>query len=166
MFVLQVVNHANFRRALDLAPTMVVGALRRVFKRAGNKFRVKAVNALLTGPPGINIPRRSGRGRRREFKRTSKKAAPFRHIIAKSGGKENVFLAAYTSKFLTYHDRKIRSRFKSLFEKEIPAIERDIKKETVRITQVVLDRELSRNIAAFTRGAGFARGAGFVRGAF
>lgn len=153
----EVVNREAFRAAVAIAPGKVFASIRREFKRSGNKFRVKAVNALLSGPPGIYLPANKRGRSRREVRRVSKKNEAFRHVLVKTGGRRDIFLTAYTSTFLTYHEGKIRQRFLSTFKGEVPAIQRRVGKEATRIAQVVLDKELSRNVAAFTRGANFLR---------
>lgn len=139
---LQMVNEKAFLRAVQLAPKRVRGAIRREFSRAGKKFGTQARSALLSGAPGINLPAlQPKRGARKAIK-----AAQKRHILTKTTGTRDrgssIFLVAYTSKFLTFHEKKMRSRFHAMFKKAIPGIRARVNRESSRITQAIMDKEL------------------------
>lgn len=134
----KVINEREFRRAVDLAPKKVFGSIRREFNRAGKKFGTAARKQLLSGPPGIFLPAaQSKKGGRKQAKQVQKQ-----NIRTKTGGRKNIFLVAYASKFLEFHEQKVRGPFLSLFRSAIPRITERVRKEAVRITQAVLDKEL------------------------
>ncbi|MDH3279635.1 MAG: hypothetical protein OEQ18_00720 [Gammaproteobacteria bacterium] len=145
-------NAGGFAAAMRLAPKVVAGGIRREFKRAGSKFVTKAAAALLTGPPGISLPRdlvrtatsgkKKGRGVFLKGRAKAAKAVQRRHILAKTGGRSTIFLAMYTSTFLTFHESKIRAKLLAMFAAEAKAIQARVSKEAVRLVQNVLDKKL------------------------
>jgi len=138
----------TFGEQAGIAPKIVLRAVRREFKRAGKTFVTKARRALLFGPPGIFLPatglQRSTRGKSKGQVKAKKgragdvKRVQQAHIKAKTGGKTDIFLAAYTSQFLAFHEARIRNKFLGLFRGDAKAILGRVEKEAFRQTERLL----------------------------
>lgn len=152
-FRFEVLNDKQFREAAKRAPKLVVASVRREMKRVGDKFGTGARRALLNGPPGIYLPARvevqSLKTRKSKFvnlKARDKRSAQQANIKTKvSRPKDrgvNSFLVGYGSRFLEYHERKIKSAFDGLFRLAAATLGPRVQKEAQRITQQVLDKGL------------------------
>ncbi|GJL55824.1 MAG: hypothetical protein NPIRA02_29560 [Nitrospirales bacterium] len=149
----EIVNQREFQRAMKLAPILVRTSIRREFKRVGDKFANTARRQLLDGSPGIHLPARqevfSTKTRKSRFvklKSKERKVVQRAHIRTKVSHQRDrgstSFLVAYASRFLEFHERRIRQTFEGLFRLAARALPHRVQREATRITQQVLDRGL------------------------
>lgn len=150
--VFEPVNLEAFQRAARLAPKKVYGNIRQEFRRAGNKFGTKARRQLLFGQ-AIHLPahlletttrgKNKGKVKARKHRTGDVRSIQKQHIIVRTGGKDKaIFLVVYTSKFLTYHEGKIRDKLAGMFRREARLIAGRVEKEAARTIQRVFDEGL------------------------